>query len=64
MSKLVKIRMSIATRYVGSEDVEIAEIDKDEWDQMTEEQREECMNELYNDFLAGANYGGCHVVEE
>lgn len=63
MSDTVKIHMSLATTYVGSKVSETVEVDRDEWNEMSDEEKEKYQDELYQGFLGDNNYGGCYVEE-
>lgn len=64
MSDTVKIRMSLATRYVGSEMTDIMELDREDWEALSEDDKEKMLEEIYMDFLSNENYGGIWVEEE
>ena len=64
MNDTVKIRMTLSTRYVGSKVEETEEIDREEWQAMSKNERDSLLDELYNEFLANNNYGGVWVEED
>lgn len=64
MSDTVKIRMSLATRYVGSEMTDTIELDREDWEALSEDDKEKMLEEIYMNFLSNENYGGIWVEEE
>lgn len=63
MTSPVKIKMTLATTYVGSKVTEVVEIDREEWDEMSSQQQEKLCDELYQEFVCDNNYGGLEVIE-
>jgi hypothetical protein len=64
MSDVVKIKMSLTTRYVGSEVTDSIELGREDWEALSEDGKEEMLDQIYMDFLSNENYGGIWVEEE
>lgn len=55
--------MHIGTGYVGAEHVDFIHV-PDEWDEMTEKEREDYLDEAANEFLANQIEYGAWVVDD
>lgn len=64
MSDVVKIKMSLTTRYVGSEVTDSIELGRKDWEALSEDGKEKMLEQIYMDFLSNENCGGIWVEEE
>lgn len=64
MSKQVTIKMSVATGKVGSECEDEIQIDRAEWDAMTNAQKVEYLEDLYTDHRQNYVEGWVHAYDE
>lgn len=63
MSGKVKICMSLGTTFAGSMIKDVEYIDREEWDEMSEKERDKLVDEIYLQFISDKNYGGVQVIE-
>ena len=63
MDDVVKIKMTLSTRFYGSEVSDTVEVSRQDWDAMTPAEQENFMLECYEDFLSSGNQGGYWVEE-
>lgn len=52
MSDTIKIRVYVGTKFVGSEDEQIVEVDREEWEDMSDSQQEKYMREIMFEMIS------------
>jgi len=60
----IKIRLSVETGFANCKHVDHEEVDRAEWEAMTEKQREEYLNQAAMDYLFNCVESSAWVVEE
>lgn len=64
MSKTVKIKVVIDTPFVGGTITDYEEVDREDWDEMTEKERNDLLDDLAKDYLENNIGYWAEVVEE
>ncbi|ALS22202.1 DUF7167 family protein [Paenibacillus naphthalenovorans] len=61
---MVKFRFSVSTGYVGSEKSEIIEIDDEDLEGRSDEERAKVIDEYFNEWIWEQLYTGIEEIEE
>ena len=64
MSSVVRIRLHVGSGYAGADHEDVVEIDKEEWESMSEEQQNSLMDDLVIDFRNNVIECSAWVIEE
>lgn len=64
MSSVVRVRLHVSSGYAGANHEDVVEIDKEEWESMSEEQQNSLMDDLVIDFRNNVIECSAWVIEE
>ncbi|EPB8981591.1 DUF7167 family protein [Pseudomonas aeruginosa] len=64
MSDFIKIKLFVDTGFVGGTHEYIHEVDREEWEEMNEKERDDFLEQGAKDFMSNCIDYGAYVIED